>query len=89
VILDCEGREVFQRACPGEPQARAFASTVEQHRGWLSEDRFRRYYRLPEEAWVGFNARQPGKVKKGDILFLVSGVVLIVAAFIAVFVAIR
>ena len=49
-IADPGGREVFERACSGEPEARAFASTVEQHRDWLSEERFRRYYRLPEEA---------------------------------------
>jgi hypothetical protein len=47
VILDPSGAEVFERACEGEDEARAFASTVEQHVGWLSEERFRRYYRLP------------------------------------------
>ena len=34
-------------AASGE-EARAFASTVEQHLGWLSEEKFRRYYRLPD-----------------------------------------
>jgi hypothetical protein len=28
---------------------------------------------------MGFNAMQPGKVKRGDILFLVSAIVVIVA----------
>ena len=26
---------------------------------------------------MGFNARQPGKVRKGDLLYLVSGLVVI------------
>ena len=47
VILDPNGAEVFDRACAGEDEAKAFASTVEQHVGWLSEERLRRYYRLP------------------------------------------
>ena len=47
VILDPAGDEVFERACADEDEARAFSSTVDQHLGWLSEDRFRRYYRLP------------------------------------------
>ncbi|MFN2543293.1 MAG: hypothetical protein ABR600_01810 [Actinomycetota bacterium] len=46
-ILDPSGAEVFERACSDEAEARAFASTVEQHVGWLSEERLRRYYRLP------------------------------------------
>jgi hypothetical protein len=28
---------------------------------------------------VGFNAMQPGKVKRGDLLYLVAGIVVIVA----------
>ena len=48
LILDASGRQVFERACPSEVEARTFASTVEQHLGWLSEEKFRRYYRLPE-----------------------------------------
>ena len=47
VIADPEGVEVFERNCSGEDEARLFASTVEQHMGWLSEEKFRRYYRLP------------------------------------------
>ena len=32
---------------------------------------------------------QPGKAKRGDILFLVFGIVVVAAAFLAVFLAIR
>jgi hypothetical protein len=46
VILDPDGERVFDRACATESEARAFASTVEQHVSWLSEEQFRRYYRL-------------------------------------------
>jgi hypothetical protein len=38
---------------------------------------------------MGFNAMQPGKTKRGDILFLISGVLVVAAAFVAVFLAIR
>jgi hypothetical protein len=38
---------------------------------------------------VGFNAMQPGKVKRGDILFLIFGVLVVAAAFVAVFLAVR
>ena len=48
-ILDGSGRPVFQRSCSSQQEAGAFASTVEQHLGWLSEEKFRRYYRLPEQ----------------------------------------
>jgi hypothetical protein len=48
LIVDATGSEVFDRAFPDESGARAFASTVEQHIGWLSELKFRRYYRIPE-----------------------------------------
>lgn len=47
-ILGPGGRSVFSRACRDEAEARTFASTVRQHIGWLSERRFREYYRLPE-----------------------------------------
>lgn len=50
VILDPEGREVSVRACAGETEARTYASTVRQHIFWLSEGKFREYYRLPEPA---------------------------------------
>lgn len=45
-ILDPEGREVSVRACRDEAEALTFASTVRQHIYWLSEETFRRYYRL-------------------------------------------
>ncbi|HEX2031527.1 MAG TPA: hypothetical protein VHL78_09020 [Actinomycetota bacterium] len=47
-IVDAAGEPVFQRACADEGEAHLFASTVRQHLAWLSPDRFRRYYRLPE-----------------------------------------
>ena len=34
---------------------------------------------------MGFNAMQPGKVKRGDLLFLISGVLVLAAAAAAVF----
>jgi hypothetical protein len=39
---------VSERACTDQSEARLYASTVEQHIDWLSEDQFRRFYRLPE-----------------------------------------
>ena len=48
-ILDPEGREASTRACRDEAEAETFASTVRQHIGWLSEERFREIYRLPGE----------------------------------------
>ena len=45
-ILDPAGEVVFSRACAGEAEARSFASTVNQHVDWLSEEKFREYYRL-------------------------------------------
>jgi hypothetical protein len=49
-ILDPEGRDAFVRACRDEAEARTFASTVSQHIGWLSQERFREIYRLDEGA---------------------------------------
>ena len=49
-ILDPKGREVAERACRDETEARTFASTVRQHIAWLSEARFREIYRLAEGA---------------------------------------
>lgn len=49
-ILDPSGGEVSSRACRDEAEARTYESTVRQHIGWLSETKFREYYRLPEEA---------------------------------------
>lgn len=49
-IVSPEGSEVAVRACRDEPEARTYASTVRQHIDWLSEPKFREYYRLePEE----------------------------------------
>jgi len=31
---------------------------------------------------VGFNAMQPGKIKKGDLIFFISGLVVILALVI-------
>jgi hypothetical protein len=47
IIVDTGGRTVFERPCSGEMDAETFRSTVEQHLAWLSEEKFRRYYRLP------------------------------------------
>ena len=38
---------------------------------------------------MGFNTMQPGKVKRGDLLFLVSGVLILGAAVAAVFLFVR
>lgn len=46
VILDPEGTVASTRSCGGEGEARTFASTVRQHIYWLSEEKFREYYRL-------------------------------------------
>ena len=48
-IIDPSGEVVHARACGSEDEARTYASTVRQHIGWLSEARFREYYRLPEQ----------------------------------------
>ena len=48
-IIDPHGRDAFVRACRDEAEARTFASTVRQHIGWLSEERFREIYRLRDE----------------------------------------
>lgn len=49
-IVDPGGRDAVVRACRDEREARLYASTVAQHVGWLSEPRFREYYRLTEGA---------------------------------------
>jgi hypothetical protein len=41
-----EGHVVSERACADLDEARLYASTVRQHADWLSEERFREYYRL-------------------------------------------
>lgn len=48
--MDPDGHEVSMRPCSDEVEARTYASTVRQHLEWLSEPKFRDYYRLPEEA---------------------------------------
>ena len=48
VIVDPSGGHVFERPFPDEEGAELFRSTVEQHISWLSEERFRRYYRIAE-----------------------------------------
>jgi hypothetical protein len=46
-IVDPSGRVVSERTCADETEAHTYASTVRQHVYWLSEDKFREYYRLP------------------------------------------
>ena len=48
-IVDPVGRDASVRACRDEVEAETFASTVRQHIGWLSEERFREIYRLDGE----------------------------------------
>jgi hypothetical protein len=50
-IVDPTGVEASVRACRDEVEAHTYASTVRQHAYWLSEEQFRRYYRLlaPQE----------------------------------------
>jgi hypothetical protein len=38
---------------------------------------------------MGFNAMQPGRVKKGDLILLVSFIVVMAAVFALVFLAVR
>jgi hypothetical protein len=44
-IVDARGGVVSVRPCAGEAEARTYASTVIQHLGWLSAEKFREYYR--------------------------------------------
>lgn len=46
LLVDDAGSVLLERRFETEARARLFASTVEQHLGWLSEARFREYYRL-------------------------------------------
>jgi hypothetical protein len=48
VVVDPSGEEVWRRACRSASEAHVFASTVRQHVYWLSEEKFREYYRLGE-----------------------------------------
>jgi len=52
-IVDPAGAVAWTRPCAGEAEARTFASTVRQHVYWLTEPKFREYYRLPEFAGDG------------------------------------
>jgi hypothetical protein len=45
-IVDAADLPVSVRACADETEARTYASTVIQHLGWLSTEKFRQYYRL-------------------------------------------
>lgn len=47
-ILDQAGQPVSERVFSAEDQAMAYASSVRQHIGWLSEERFRDYYRIED-----------------------------------------
>lgn len=57
-ILDPEGRVAATRPCAGQTEARTFASTVRQHIYWLSEDKFREYYRLAGAGAIGADGAQ-------------------------------
>jgi hypothetical protein len=46
-IIDPSGRDALVRPCRDETEAWTYASTVRQHAYWLSEEKFREYYRLP------------------------------------------
>ena len=48
MILDAGGLELSSRACRDETEAWTYASTVRQHVYWLSDAKFREYYRLGE-----------------------------------------
>jgi len=45
-ILDYAGQPVSDRSFGSETEAGTFASSVRQHIDWLSEERFRDYYRI-------------------------------------------
>lgn len=47
-ILDFAGQPVSDRSFPSEDDAATFASSVRQHINWLSEERFRDYYRIED-----------------------------------------
>jgi hypothetical protein len=46
VIVDGEGNDVSSRACRDETEAWTYASSVRQHAYWLSDEKFRQYYRI-------------------------------------------
>lgn len=45
-IVAADGEVVSERACRDGAEARTYASTVRQHLYWLSEEKFREYYRI-------------------------------------------
>jgi hypothetical protein len=45
-IVEDGGSVVSERACRDGAEARTYASTVRQHLHWLSEQKFREYYRI-------------------------------------------
>ena len=47
-ILDPSVSDASTRACRDETEALTYASTVRQHIYWLSEEKLREYYQLPE-----------------------------------------
>ena len=49
-IHDPDGAVVHERGCGDETEARTYASTIQQHVYWLSEEKFRTYYRLDQPA---------------------------------------
>ena len=46
VIHDGKGAAVSERVCGDGVEAGTYASTVRQHISWLSEEKFREYYRI-------------------------------------------
>jgi hypothetical protein len=50
LIVDPEGAVAWSRTCANQNEARTFGSTVRQHVYWLSEEKFREYYRLESPA---------------------------------------
>ncbi|MEW6060176.1 MAG: hypothetical protein AB1551_08595 [Actinomycetota bacterium] len=47
-IVDGAGRDAAVHSCRSETEAWVYASTVRQHVYWLSEEKFREYYQLPD-----------------------------------------
>lgn len=47
-ILDFAGQPVSERPFSSEELAATYASSVRQHINWLSEERFRDYYRIED-----------------------------------------
>jgi hypothetical protein len=58
LILGPDGRELSRRACRDETEAWTYASTVRQHVYWLSDEKFREYYRLGEPGSGGSSSER-------------------------------